>query len=39
MGYLFDQLRVTGTMEMTAKYVHPVAVSRPIPAALAAAAG
>ena len=38
MGYLFEQLRVPGTMEMTAKYVEPVPVSRPIPEALKAAA-
>ena len=37
MGYLFEQLRVPGTMAMVEKYVQPVPVARPIPAALKAA--
>jgi fructose/tagatose bisphosphate aldolase len=37
IGYLFDQLKVVGSMEMTTRYVKPVGVSRPIPAALATA--
>jgi fructose/tagatose bisphosphate aldolase len=37
--YLFNQLKVVGSMEMTTKYVEPAKVSRPIPAALKAAAG
>jgi fructose/tagatose bisphosphate aldolase len=39
VAFLFDQLKVVGSMEMVTRYVKPVAVSRPIPAALAAAAG
>jgi hypothetical protein len=39
IGYLFTQLRVDGSLEMVNKYVQPVAVSRPIPEALKAAAG
>jgi len=37
IGFLFDQLRVPGTMAMVDKYVKPVPVARPIPAALKAA--
>jgi fructose-bisphosphate aldolase, class II len=37
MAFLFDQLKVPGTVAQVAKYVEPVAVSRPIPAALKAA--
>jgi fructose/tagatose bisphosphate aldolase len=37
--YLFTQLRVVGSLEMTNRYVTPVAVARPIPEALKAAAG
>jgi fructose/tagatose bisphosphate aldolase len=37
--YLFNQLKVTGSMEMTTKYVKPARLSRPIPEALKAAAG
>jgi fructose/tagatose bisphosphate aldolase len=37
--YLFTQLRVVGSLEMTNRYVTPVAVSRPIPEALRTAAG
>jgi fructose/tagatose bisphosphate aldolase len=37
IGYLFEQLRVPGTMAVVAKYVKPVPVARPIPAALKAA--
>jgi fructose/tagatose bisphosphate aldolase len=36
--YLFTQLRVIGSLEMTNRYVKPVAFSRPIPEALKAAA-
>ena len=39
MAFLFDQLKVPGTVEAVAKYVQPVAVSRPIPADLKAAVG
>jgi len=39
IGYLFTQLRVDGSLEMVSKYVKPVAVSRPVPDALKAAAG
>jgi fructose/tagatose bisphosphate aldolase len=38
MAFLFDQLKVPGTVETVAKYVQPVKVSRPIPEALKAAA-
>jgi fructose/tagatose bisphosphate aldolase len=37
IGYLFEQLRVPGTMDVVAKYVKPVPVARPIPVALKAA--
>ena len=37
MAFLFDQLKVPGTADLVAKYVEPVAVSRPIPAAVKAA--
>ena len=39
MAFLFDQLKVAGTVDVVAKHVQPVAVSRPIPAALRAALG
>jgi fructose/tagatose bisphosphate aldolase len=39
VDYLFTQLKVVGSMEMVTRYVKPVAVSRPIPEALASAAG
>ena len=38
MAFLFDQLKVPGTSDLVAKHVDPVAVSRPIPDALRAAA-
>jgi fructose/tagatose bisphosphate aldolase len=38
-AYLFDQLKVVGSMEMVNRYIRPVAVSRPIPEALKAAVG
>ncbi len=34
IGYLFEQLRVPGTMALVQKYVTPVPVARPIPAGL-----
>jgi fructose/tagatose bisphosphate aldolase len=37
IGYLFEQLRVPGTMAVVERYVKPVPVARPIPAALKAA--
>ena len=37
IGFLFEELRVPGTMAMVDKYVKPVPVARPIPAALKAA--
>jgi len=37
IGFLFEQLRVPGTMALVEKYVKPVPVARPIPAALKAA--
>jgi fructose/tagatose bisphosphate aldolase len=37
IGYLFEQLRVPGTLALVEKYVKPVPVARPIPAALKAA--
>ena len=37
MAYLFEQLRVPGTMAMVEMYVKPVPVARPIPAARKAA--
>ncbi len=37
IGFLFEQLRVPGTMAMVEKYVKPVPVTRPIPAVLKAA--
>ena len=37
IGYLFEQLKVPGTMAVVDKYVKPVAVARPIPGALKAA--
>jgi len=37
MAFLFEQLKVPGTADLVAKYVEPVAVSRPIPAAVKAA--
>jgi len=36
--YLFNQLKVVGSREMVEKYVKPVPVARPIPAALKSAA-
>jgi len=39
VAYLFTQLRVNGSREMVERHVKPVAVSRPIPEALKAAAG
>jgi fructose/tagatose bisphosphate aldolase len=39
VAYLFEQLKVVGSMEMTTRHVKPVPVSRPIPAALAAVVG
>jgi fructose/tagatose bisphosphate aldolase len=39
MSFLFDQLKVPGTMELVERYVKPVPVARPIPDALRAAAG
>ena len=39
IGFLFSQLKVDGSRAMVEKYVKPVAVSRPIPEALKAAAG
>ena len=38
MAFLFDQLRVPGTVDAVAKYVAPVKVARPIPEPLKAAA-
>jgi fructose/tagatose bisphosphate aldolase len=38
IGYLFEQLRVPGSMAMVEKHVKPVPVARPIPEALKAAA-
>ncbi len=38
-GYLFDQLKVVGSMEMTNRIIQPIAFSRPIPEGLGAAAG
>ena len=37
IGYLFEQLRVPGTMAVIEKHIKPVPVARPIPAALKAA--
>ena len=37
MSFLFDQLKVPGTMELVERYVRPVPVARPIPDALRAA--
>ncbi len=37
IGYLFEQLRVPGTMAVIEKHIKPVPVTRPIPAALKAA--
>ena len=37
IGFLFEQLRVPGTMAVVEKHVKPVPVARPIPAALKAA--
>ena len=39
VDYLFNQLKVVGSMAMVDRYVKPVPVSRPIPEALKAAAG
>ncbi len=39
IGFLFAELRVNGSLEMVERYVTPVPVHRPIPAALRAAAG
>ena len=39
IGYLYTQLRVDGSLEMVSRFVKPVTVLRPIPAALKAAAG
>jgi fructose/tagatose bisphosphate aldolase len=39
VDYLFNQLKVVGSMEMVTRYVTPVPVSRPIPESLKAAAG
>jgi fructose/tagatose bisphosphate aldolase len=38
-AYLFTALNVTGSREMVERYVRPVAVARPVPDALKAAAG
>ncbi len=38
IGYLFGQLKVEGSMALVERYVTPVPVARPIPAALKAAA-
>ena len=38
LGYLFGQLKVEGSMAMIEKYIKPVPMARPIPAALKAAA-
>jgi fructose/tagatose bisphosphate aldolase len=38
MSYLFDQLKVPGTMEHVERYIKPVPVARPIPASLKATA-
>ena len=38
IGYLFEQLKVEGSMALVERYVTPVPVTRPIPAALKAAA-
>ena len=37
IGYLFTELRVNGSMELVERYVRPVPVNRPLPAALAVA--
>ena len=37
MEYLFRELKVIGSREMVNRYVQPVPVSRPIPAAVKAA--
>ncbi len=37
IGYLFTELRVNGSMELVERYVRPVPVDRPLPAALAVA--
>ncbi len=37
IGYLFHELKVVGSMEMVEKYIKPIPVARPIPAALKAA--
>ena len=37
IGYLFEQLRVPGTMAVIEKHIKPVPVARPIPAAFKAA--
>ena len=39
VAYLFSALGVNGSMEMLERYIHPVPVARPIPAALRDAAG
>ena len=39
VAYLFSALGVNGSMEMLERYIHPVPVSRPIPAALRDAVG
>ena len=38
MAFLFDQLKVPGTIDVVARHVEPVKVSRPIPEPLRAAA-
>ena len=39
VAYLFSALGVNGSMEMLERYIHPVPVTRPIPAALRDAVG
>jgi fructose-bisphosphate aldolase, class II len=39
IAFLFNQLKVPGTVDVVAKHVQPVKVSRPIPEALKAATG
>ncbi|HTS14750.1 MAG TPA: class II fructose-bisphosphate aldolase [Candidatus Sulfotelmatobacter sp.] len=34
IGYLMDQLKVAGTTSAVTRYIHPVAASRPAPAAI-----
>jgi fructose-bisphosphate aldolase, class II len=39
IGFLFEQLRVPGSLELVERYVKPVPVLRPVPEALKAAVG